>query len=532
MAYEQYMVEEDLDIERSLRDTRLGPQLEGVSDISANRAAGVFGGIPTGGLQVQEMLAKAAKLNEVSRGIRKDHSVERNAIAGNQMLNDLTGTLEATEGMTGVGRAEAIQKFMQENPQATQYKSVRDFMVSEKMTSEMPLRVMEIESREAAARVRQENQDLINETQANAYESALKASQDALLDNSTKDAQIKASKLKFAGQHLGMMDLPPESKSAAFSIFREFENDPEQQDLINALGDSITSHKVFSDAESSWRTELSSISTSSRRALNKPISIPKLDEEGNPQLDESGEPVFDQVSVLDLDLSTPEGNKAYKSFMTQVQKDMGGESGAATLEYSKFNEVLQEAMQSKSYAKETQDSFAEIAGKIAGYKKRIKEGDPAAKEEMMDAIYEHNFIVDGISSKASQVITAQLARQQRIKDDIEMRKDQAGIDNVLSLIESREEGDTLAHESLQFRKFVAMQLEKGKTKYAIIDLLQEQAKGNGVSQADIDKFKKSLNSLNEEFDLKGIDMLEDSDSISTPSSDGSGERPSGSREMF
>jgi hypothetical protein len=270
----------------------------------------------------------------------------------------------------------------------------------------------------------------------------------------------------------------------------------------------------------------------SARALNKPISILKLDEEGNPQLDENGEPVFDQVSVLDLDLSTPEGNKAYKSFMTQIQKDMGGESGAATLEYSKFNEVLQEAMQSKSYAKETQDSFAEIAGKIAGYKKRIKEGDPAAKEEMMDALYEHNFIVDGISSKASQVITAQLSRQQAIKDDIEMRKDQAGIANVLSLIKSRKKGDALAHESLQFRKFVVMQREKGKTKDAIIDLLQEQAKGQGVSQADIDKFKESLNALNEEFDLKGIDMLEDSDSISTPSSDGSGERPIGSREMF
>jgi len=129
MVYEDYMVEEDLNIEKSMRDIRLPAARSGLSDISAMRAAQTSMFSSPTGMSVENMLRLNYDMNTKSREIRKAYSEERKAIAGRNALSSLTSSVNGIEDETA--RAQAIRDWSKENAMASQYEPVRKFLENE-----------------------------------------------------------------------------------------------------------------------------------------------------------------------------------------------------------------------------------------------------------------------------------------------------------------------------------------------------------------------------------------------------------------
>jgi hypothetical protein len=129
MVYEDYMVEEDLNIEQSMRDIRLPAASSGMSDISAMRAAQTSMFSSPTGMSVENMLRLTSDMNTRSRQIRKEYSEERKMIAGRNALSSLTSSLDGIEGE--LARAQAIRDWSQQNPVASQYDTVKNFLQNE-----------------------------------------------------------------------------------------------------------------------------------------------------------------------------------------------------------------------------------------------------------------------------------------------------------------------------------------------------------------------------------------------------------------
>jgi hypothetical protein len=490
MAYEDYMVEEDMSLERSLRDTRMA-SAEGTNPVIARRAAGVFSGIPVGGFKVQEMLGKAAQLNAMSRDIRREEATEREQIAGREALSSLEAALKEDPGITGVDRAKKIQTWAQSNPGALQYGNVQSFLKTENDVSKMTLSASQDASEQKTLEFKERYRPLYEANEIAKVEADTEKFRSMRQIESIQDAASRSKIMDEGAQRIGMLGLPKEQSDAAFSLMRRWSGDPEKSNLLYGLISAAGAAGQFSSAQTTFNKEMNNIGPMATAAMNMRVRVPVKDENGQVVMQE-----FSPVDVPD----TEEGRAALDLFNQTIKRDMKND-----VVFGNYNKLLTDWRQNKKYEQESRDSISSVLADASGLIARAQAGDAVAEEQLADRLYRHNYDARMFNAQAENLAVTQKAHAEAAKEYYEIEGKKVGIQKSIFGMGLAERRFDLAKQGHQLRKEYykarAQGMKEASAKRMFMEIFKDNP--NGMTEELFKKTTDFLDKVEEQYGKNG-----------------------------
>ena len=419
MVYEDYMVEEDLNIEKSMRDIRLPAARSGLSDISAMRAAQTSMFSSPTGMSVENMLRLNYDMNTKSREIRKAYSEERKAIAGRNALSSLTSSVNGIEDETA--RAQAIRDWSKENAMASQYEPVRKFLENEGL------------QRASVLDAAQKDNLLADQL----FERDIK------IKKQEQEVQRIEAATRTAYEQQGVWDINLANKfgeaAANFStdvqknlqlIMTGAEGDPQLMASASVLAENLQAATQANLSNSVYQQKMERIksfptATGVRSAvsyLQMPVEVEVENEDG--QLVKQA---FSPTNVP----NTPAGREALgKHFEMVVANSPPGVADA-------YRATLEEWRKSNEAHRQLRNSVRDNVGKLADLLAKAKAGDTAAKDEakaLINVIRFQNAATRKTVDEEKFKIKAAIETE---KENIELDKMRLAVRNTQSLMQAR-----------------------------------------------------------------------------------------------
>jgi len=486
MVYEDYMVEEDLNIEKSMRDIRLPAARSGLSDISAMRAAQTSMFSSPTGMSVENMLRLTSEMNAKSREIRKEYSDERKAIAGRNALYSLTSSVGDIKDE--VARQQAIRDWSKENAMASQYEPVRKFLENEGLQRasvldaaqkdnlladqlfERDIKIkkqeQEVQRIEAATRAAYANEGVWNQTVADTY-----------------------------GQAAANFD--PDDQKNFQLVMAYAEGDPELMALVAVFGDNLRAATQANLTNSVYQQKMERIksfptATGVRSAvsyLQMPVEVEVENEDG--QLVKQA---FSPTNVP----NTPAGREALgKHFEMVVANSPQGVADA-------YRATLEEWRKSNEAHRQLRNSVRDNVGKLADLLAKAKAGDTAAKDEakaLINVIRFQNAATRKTVDEEKFKIKAAIETE---KENIELDKMRQAVRNTQSLMQARTLSQKIQKQRLEImidkHKYIKdLAPERAARRFYQIHLQETGGEFDPEEYKDVvDSFKNLIGDMSQE----------------------------------
>jgi hypothetical protein len=420
MVYEDYMVEEDLNIEKSMRDIRLPAARSGLSDISAMRAAQTSMFSSPTGMSVENMLRLTSDMNARSRAIRKEYSEERKAIAGRNALSSLARSVEGIDDE--IARAQAIRDWSIENPVASQYEPVKQFLQNETTQRASVL--------DAAIKDNLVADQIFERETKNKKQEQMQLAQDNLLkEEYYKEGRWNSKVANILGE--AVADLDYEVQMNVQRIMTGSEGNPQLMSAVSILAENLQAATQANLTDDVYKRKMERITpfptaTGERRSVVSYLQMPIEVEVEN----EDGQLVKQKFSPTNVP-NTPAGREALgKHFEMVVKNSPRGQADA-------YRATLDEWRKSNEAHRQLRNSVSDNAGKLADLLAKAKAGDTAAIDEFRALTNVIGFqtaltrkVVNEEKLKTKAFIEAE-------KEDIELAKMRQAITNTQSLMNAR-----------------------------------------------------------------------------------------------
>lgn len=432
MVYEDYMVEEDLNIEKSMRDIRLPAARSGLSDISAMRAAQTSMFRSPTGMSVENMLRLTSDMNAKSREIRKEYSEERKAIAGRNALSSLANNLEGIEDE--MARAQAIRDWSKENPVASQYDTVKNFLQNE---TQQRASVLDAATQQSALADK-----IFEEKRRNNREQQIMLADEANLKNAymvgdTWSANTAQSFGRAASKFNNIED-----KKNLHRILVNSDGDPELMSATSMLASALVEAGSADMTNEVYARKIQNITSyetpQGMRNVSEYLRMPVEVMLEN----ENGEMVLQKFSPTNVP-NTPEGRDALgKHYQMVARSAPKGQADAYRLN-------LEEWRKSIEANKVLENSVRQNVGVLADLLDAAKAGDSKARNNFRALASTIFFDTEAARATVKEERAKQKVANEAEKEDLEIQEMRLQIRNTASLMRSRATNERIQKDKLK-----------------------------------------------------------------------------------